>query len=107
MLKSIMTAAILSVGLATAAIALPASPGSQPSATSDVIQIKKGDWDNRGKWKKNKWSRNNHRNYGHSRNYRKGYAYRSPPPGWNRYAARPWGWQRRGCVSIGPAWFCP
>jgi hypothetical protein len=27
--------------------------------------------------------------------------------GWNRYHSRPSRWQTRGCVAIGPVWFCP
>ena len=26
--------------------------------------------------------------------------------GWNRYNSRPDGWRNRGCVSVGPIWFC-
>jgi hypothetical protein len=32
---------------------------------------------------------------------------RNGPPGWRRYSSRPHDWQRRGCISIGPIWFCP
>ncbi|MEQ1671095.1 MAG: hypothetical protein ABL893_09580 [Hyphomicrobium sp.] len=27
--------------------------------------------------------------------------------GWNRYNSRPNRWRNRGCVSVGPIWFCP
>jgi len=27
--------------------------------------------------------------------------------GWHRYHSRPRGWRDRGCVAIGPIWFCP
>ncbi|MDC7784839.1 hypothetical protein PQJ75_01050 [Rhodoplanes sp. TEM] len=33
--------------------------------------------------------------------------FRGPPPGWRRYQARPRGWQTRGCMQIGPIWYCP
>jgi hypothetical protein len=26
--------------------------------------------------------------------------------GWNRYNSRPRGWRNRGCVAVGPIWFC-
>jgi hypothetical protein len=39
--------------------------------------------------------------------YRAGHRYRSAPHGWHRYHARPGNWQRRGCIVVGPAWFCP
>lgn len=29
-----------------------------------------------------------------------------PYRGWHRYHHRPWGWRNRGCVSVGPIWFC-
>ncbi len=32
--------------------------------------------------------------------------YRSPPPGYRRYSSRPRDWERRGCMQIGPVWFC-
>ncbi len=27
--------------------------------------------------------------------------------GWHRYNKRPYGWRERGCVVVGPIWFCP
>jgi hypothetical protein len=27
--------------------------------------------------------------------------------GWHRYGSRPLGWRNRGCVAVGPIWFCP
>lgn len=39
--------------------------------------------------------------------YRPGGRYNRPPPGWRRYGGRPGNWQRRGCVMVGPVWFCP
>jgi hypothetical protein len=32
---------------------------------------------------------------------------RKPPRGWHRYHQRPWDWHRRGCMQVGPLWFCP
>lgn len=50
--------------------------------------------------------RNDHRN-----NYRKKYYHkrhdRQPPRGWHRYHKRPGDWSRRGCMAIGPVWWCP
>lgn len=43
---------------------------------------------------------------GHSQ-YRPGNRYRSAPRGWHRYGARPRDWRTRGCVIVGPVWFCP
>lgn len=39
--------------------------------------------------------------------YRAGYRYNTAPRGWHRYHARPRDWNRRGCVIVGPMWFCP
>ncbi len=41
------------------------------------------------------------------RYYGRGYARRGPPPGWHRFGYRPNDWRTRGCLEIGPAWFCP
>jgi hypothetical protein len=30
-----------------------------------------------------------------------------PPPGWRSYHEQPYGWQERGCLQIGPLWYCP
>ena len=35
------------------------------------------------------------------------YRHRGPPPGWRRYHDRPRDWRRRGCLLIGPIWYCP
>lgn len=44
---------------------------------------------------------------GYRQGYRSGHRYRRAPAGWRRYSARPYGWQTRGCVIVGPVWFCP
>jgi len=41
------------------------------------------------------------------RRYVPGRRYGSAPRGWHRHGARPGDWQRRGCVMVGPVWFCP
>jgi hypothetical protein len=48
------------------------------------------------------------RHYTRSRSrYVPGHRYRSAPNGWHRYHARPRNWHTRGCVLVGPVWFCP
>jgi hypothetical protein len=42
----------------------------------------------------------------HSR-YRAGGRYRSAPHGWHRFHSRPHDWRTRGCILVGPLWFCP
>jgi len=97
MIKSIMFAAGLSLAIVPAASAM--APVQKPGvATSDLVQVKKH-WkgDNR------RWNKNKHwRGKSYSRHYR-----HHPPRGWNRYSSRPWGWQRRGCIIVGPVWYCP
>jgi hypothetical protein len=44
---------------------------------------------------------------GYRKGYRAGHHYRRGPSGWRRYSARPYGWRTRGCIIVGPVWFCP
>lgn len=44
---------------------------------------------------------------GYRQRYRAGRSYRSAPRGWRRYERRPSYWRTRGCVIVGPVWFCP
>jgi hypothetical protein len=30
-----------------------------------------------------------------------------PPPGWRSYQRAPYGWEQRGCLQVGPLWYCP
>jgi len=39
--------------------------------------------------------------------YRAGGHYSHAPSNWHRYNKRPGDWQRRGCVIVGPIWWCP
>ncbi|CAA2139721.1 hypothetical protein [Hyphomicrobium sp. ghe19] len=55
--------------------------------------------------------RNDHGNV-HGKNYGKKPYYhkrhrKGPPHGWHRYNKRPGDWSRRGCMAIGPVWWCP
>lgn len=33
--------------------------------------------------------------------------YKHAPKGWHRYDKRPGDWRTRGCVIVGPIWWCP
>ncbi|WP_271168318.1 hypothetical protein [Hansschlegelia plantiphila] len=44
---------------------------------------------------------------GRNQRFTPGGRYRSAPSGWRRYGARPGDWRTRGCVQVGPLWFCP
>lgn len=90
---SAVAAAFIAV-TASSASALPVAKPGQTGAdkTTMTEQVR----DHRGKYgKRNHW-RKDHR---HDRRYDK---YR----GWNRYSHRPRGWRDRGCVAVGPVWFC-
>jgi hypothetical protein len=41
------------------------------------------------------------------RHYRAGRRYNRAPRGWHRYRSRPGHWRSRGCIIVGPVWFCP
>jgi hypothetical protein len=44
----------------------------------------------------------------HKRNkYRAGGRYNRAPSNWHRFDKRPGDWQRRGCIVVGPIWWCP
>jgi hypothetical protein len=48
-----------------------------------------------------------HRSRAGQPHYAAGRRYRSAPHGWHRYSRRPGDWQTRGCILVGPLWFCP
>ena len=58
-------------------------------------------------YKRKKAYRKGYRDGRRHHRYRAGRHYRHAPPGWRRYSARPYGWRTRGCVVVGPVWFCP
>jgi hypothetical protein len=95
---AMMIAALAFAGLmgtqASAAPLSKAAGATQSAAQSDVVQVRK--YNNRN-YKK----RHNRKAY-NWRNDRRYYRYRS----WNRYGSRPYNWRSRGCVAVGPVWFC-
>jgi hypothetical protein len=105
MLRTCLAAAVIVAGFAMPARAIPAS--SPVSTISDVRTdpIKVRNHKNRH-WK-NRHHRNArrhwHRRHWHGRPHWRGHRYH----GWRRYHARPWNWRARGCVVVGPVWFCP
>lgn len=94
--KGIALAAAAGLGLfaATAAMAAPVTPAAsvgqnlQQSAVEHV-QFKR-DWKKRPNWRKHRGDRHDH-----ARRH------------WKRYHARPRDWRARGCLVIGPIWYCP
>lgn len=63
-------------------------PRAKQRLSTEPRRMNRGDRWNRG----NSWDRGDRRYY----------KYRN----WNRYDSRPRGWRNRGCVAVGPIWFC-
>ena len=102
MMKALVAAAALSLLVVSGASASPVALGKQLSnaSTSDLQQI--GERKKYGKSYKHK-----NKKYGDWHKGKKYGRYGGPPPGWRSYSYRPWGWERRGCLLIGPVWYCP
>jgi hypothetical protein len=79
--------------------AKPSQMGVETAATVEQVRHDRrhyrGDRHYRG-------NRGLHRGWRHNRHHNRYDRYR----GWNRYSYRPRGWRERGCVSVGPVWFC-
>ncbi|MGE0766213.1 MAG: hypothetical protein AB7L90_07085 [Hyphomicrobiaceae bacterium] len=96
MIKSTLAATLLlaaGMGSASAAV-LPKADHS--GVTAPVVEVQHRDRDHRG--------RDHHR---HPPRWIAGRKYDRSPPGWHRHGRRPHDWRRRGCVVVGPVWFCP
>lgn len=39
--------------------------------------------------------------------YTPGHKYNKAPKGWKKHGKRPGDWKKRGCIVVGPLWFCP
>jgi hypothetical protein len=94
--KGIALATAIGLGLfaATTASAAPINPAAASgqgltASTVEQAQYKRG-WNKRPGWQKHRGSRRDH-----ARRH------------WRRYHARPSNWQSRGCIVIGPIWYCP
>lgn len=85
MLKLTMTAAIATTLMAPSAFALP----THQSAGADATAVQRVQYRE------------------HDHRYEPGSRIRQAPRGWHRYHARPRDWRDRGCVIVGPVWFCP
>ena len=98
-------ALIMAIALGTALGTVPASaaPVSNAAATlgKTTSGIELARYQRHGRWQHNRHVR--HRAWRHHKNWRHHNRYR----GWHRYHSRPWNWRTRGCVIIGPIWYCP
>ena len=93
-----MSAALLGILSITPASAVPSSSAIKHATphAGGVTEVQYKRKQARGHYRK-----------GYRQGYRAGRHYRHAPPGWRRYSARPYGWQTRGCIVVGPVWFCP
>lgn len=44
---------------------------------------------------------------GYRQGYRAGSRHANAPRNWRRYGSRPGDWRTRGCIIVGPIWYCP
>lgn len=101
-MKSIILATTLALGLTAAAGLANAAPISTSAAKSIAAQDSVTTVaQKRGERFAPK------RGWGPKRNYRAGGRYSRPPGGWRRHSHRPSDWSRRGCIIVGPIWYCP
>lgn len=98
MFKSTISAAALSLLVSSVAWAAPAVPRMTPGAnSSDLVTIDKGDHDR--DHRRNRHKGDDHWSYrDHDHDWYRGYRH--------RYSYRPYDWEDRGCINVGPVWYC-
>jgi hypothetical protein len=103
-----MMKVLMPIGIATMASMLALTPAAASPATSPGVALEQfaGSGITQAKSRK-KIKRKQIRRKSYNRGFRAGARYRSAPRGWRRYSARPYGWRTRGCIIVGPLWFCP
>ena len=98
--KAIGLALALSCGLlATSALTASAAPLGGTSALTGVVTSNAGF--ELAQFKKKRF------NQGYRNGYRAGSRHSRAPRNWRRYGARPGDWRTRGCIIVGPIWYCP
>ena len=102
MLKRLLPIALAAMLPASAAVATPATPSTGfASAAAPIQLVDMRRHHHRG-------SRHDYRHRRHGKpHFTPGGRYRSAPHGWRSYRARPRNWRTRGCIVVGPVWFCP
>lgn len=86
---------VTSVGASAAPIAAATDAGQTAASPLQLAQRDMRD----GRWQRDHRRHDEMRRHDERRH--------GPPSGWHRYRARPHDYHRRGCMQIGPAWFCP
>jgi len=100
-----MSACLLAFAGATPTLAAPVSGAGSASAQTEgaVTPVQYGQYKKKKHF--NKGYSGKHR--GHKHGFRPGSRHSHAPKGWHRHSHRPSYWQTRGCVVVGPVWFCP
>lgn len=114
LVRKLFLPALLFTALTCSAKAMPASSApanliQNAAANQDIIEVKnkkKVQRHHRATRHRDVRRHHNARRY-YGNRYRPGYRYRSAPRGWHGYYSRPAYWRTRGCVIVGPLWFCP
>lgn len=98
-MKPILSAAALSLMVCSIAWASPLPTGLHLGTSSSAVVQAGKDNDGDRDWKKHDW-----RDRQAFDSDRRDNRYKS----YKRYSYRPYDdWQDRGCVSVGPVWYCP
>jgi hypothetical protein len=89
--------AILAAFSATEAMAAQTAPRITMPSAVELVQFgqQKGHYRQKGQYRQRG-----------ARRYTPGRRYRSAPSHYRRYAHRPADWRSRGCIMVGPVWFC-
>jgi Ni/Co efflux regulator RcnB len=102
MMKIACAAALAMVLSAPAAAAIaPGSRDTTAAATAEplLMQIQDRRFDDRRSFDRRRGV--------HRHQYVPGRRYGRPPASWRQYRARPRDWRTRGCIIVGPVWWCP
>lgn len=93
---SAATAAFIALTATSASalpVAKPGQTGAETTAMTEQVQYRK-----------------NHGQFGHQQRRHNGWRHNdnryNKYRGWNRYSKRPYNYRNRGCVAVGPIWFC-
>lgn len=103
MIKSILAATAISLAALSTASAAPAGTAAaqfEALSGAPVLQVQYRRDRHERREERREERRDEHR-------WVPGHRYDRAPPNWRRYHERPRDWRRRGCVLVGPIWFCP
>lgn len=111
MMRSILVAAFVAFAAAPAsAIGAgdAASRLAKPAPLNVIdIQMRRDGKPNSYDRKPNRYDNRNYNRLRYKHRYKPGSRLDRPPPNWRRYGSRPRDWSTRGCIVVGPIWFCP